>query len=35
MVIVELSNTLAVEPFVLRLINICRMMNSDQEYVVH
>ena len=35
MVIMEPSNTLAAEPFVLRLISISRMMNSDQEFVVH
>ena len=35
MVIMELLNKLAVEPFVLRLINIYRMMNSDQEHVVY
>ena len=35
MVMMEQSTTLVVEPFVLRLINISRMMNSNQEYVVH
>ena len=33
MVIMELSNTLAVEPFVSK--NIRHMTNSDQEYVVY
>ena len=35
MVIMEPSNTLVVEPFVFRLTNICRMMNSNQEYVMY
>ena len=32
-VLMETSNTLAVAPSALRLMNVCHMMNLDKEFV--